>query len=87
MFRACEVGTVLSCGGGFNMSYQAVRTDDGIEIRDGESVIATAEAWPPRDPDTLADLFDDANVSSSTKDLLTLLFGVIELDDETTDQL
>ena len=68
------------------MKYQAVRTDDGIEIRDEEKVVTTTDSWPPRDVDALEDLFDDANVSSPTKDVLTLLFGVGGLTDETTER-
>jgi len=64
------------------MSYEAVRTDDGIEIRDGDEVIVVSKTWPPREPDVLDILFDDANISQPTKGLLNILFGVTDLADE-----
>ena len=64
------------------MSYEAVRTDDGIEIRDGDEVIAVSKTWPPREPDVLDILFDHANISQPTKGLLNILFAVTELEHE-----
>lgn len=67
------------------MSYKPVRTNDGIEIRDRNDVIATFNTWPPRENDALEDLFDDANISTPQKELLKILFGVVELEDERSD--
>ena len=67
------------------MSYQPVKTDDGIEIRDGAEIIATVTSCPPRDEDGLEQLFDDANISTPQKDLFKILFGVAEIEDERTD--
>jgi len=64
------------------MSLTPVRTDDGIDTRDGEDVIVTVNTWPPRDDQTLEDLFDEANISTPQKDLFKILFGVAELEDE-----
>ena len=64
------------------MSYAAVRTDDGIEIRDGDDVIATFNTWPPRDSDGLDTLLEDANISTPQKSLFKILFGTVELHDE-----
>ena len=64
------------------MSYTPVKTDDGIEIRDGDEVIATFNTWPPRQSDEIENLFEDANVSQPMKGLLHILFGVAELKDE-----
>ena len=64
------------------MRYTAVRTDDGIEIRDGDDVIATFNTWPPREDDGLEQLLDDANISSPQKGLFKILFGVVDLVDE-----
>jgi len=64
------------------MSYEPVRTDDGIEIRDGDDVVATFNTWPPRENDGLDQLFEDANISTPQKQLFKILFGLVELDDQ-----
>ena len=64
------------------MSYAAVRTDDGVEIRDGDDVIATFNSWPPREDGGLEQLFDDANISTPQKSLFKILFGTVKLHDE-----
>ena len=64
------------------MSYQAIKTDDGIEIRDGGDVVATFNTWPPRESDGVEELLDDANVGQPMKGLLCVLFGVVELENE-----
>ena len=67
------------------MTYTPVRTDDGIEIRDNDDVVAQFNTWPPRDPDGLEDFFDDADISQPNKSVFRILFGVEELVDERTD--
>ena len=67
------------------MSYTPVYTDDGIEIRDGDDVIATFNTWPPREEDGLETLFEDANISTPQKELFKIVFGVVELEDERSD--
>ena len=67
------------------MSYQAVQTDDGIEIRDGDDVIAEFNTWPPREDEGLDQLFDDANISTPQKELFKILFAVADLHDERSD--
>ena len=64
------------------MKYTPVQTDDGIEIRDGDDVIATFSTWPPRGNEGLEQLFDDANISNPQKQLFKILFGVANLEDE-----
>ena len=66
------------------MSYQPVRTDDGLEVRDehGNLVAGPFESVPPRDPDGVDDLFDAANISQPTRDLLKILFDIAEYQDE-----
>ena len=64
------------------MTYQSVRTDDGIEIRDGDDVIATFNTWPPREDEGLEQLLEDANISTPQKGLFKILFGVVDLEDE-----
>ena len=61
-----------------------VKTGDGWEIRDGETVIVTTASWPPRDPDNLETLFEEANISTPQKELFKILFGVVEPEDETS---
>ena len=68
------------------MSYTAVQTDNGIEIRDSGTVVATFDTWPPRDADGLSLLFDDANISQSQKEMFHILFGVAEVQDERSGQ-
>jgi len=68
------------------MSYQAVQTDDSIEIRDGDDVIATFNTWPPREDEGLEQLFDGANISTPQKGLFKILFGVAELEDGSGDE-
>ena len=67
------------------MRYEAVNTDDGIEIRDDGNVIATFNTWPPREDEGLEQLFEDANISTPQKGLFKILFGVSELEDERTE--
>ena len=67
------------------MTYKPVRTDDGIEIRDDDDVVATFNTWPPRDDEGLEQLFDDADISTPQKGLFKILFGVVELEDERSD--
>ena len=64
------------------MSYKAVQTDDGIEIRNGDEVITTVNTWPPRDAEAFEDLFDDANVSQPMKGLLWILFDIGDIKDD-----
>ena len=64
------------------MTYQPVQTDDGIEIRDGDDVIATFNTWPPREEEGLEQLLEDANISTTQKGLFKILFGVVDLEDE-----
>ena len=66
------------------MTYQPVKTDSGIEIRDSNGdTITTVNSWPPRDRESVDKILDDANISEPTRGLLRLLFGVVELEDET----
>ena len=65
------------------MTYQPVKTDDGIEIRDSSGeLITTVNSWPPRDREPVDKILDDAEIPESTRGILRLLFGVVELDDE-----
>ena len=67
------------------MPYTAVRTDDEIQIRDGDDIIATFDTWPPKDAEGLETLFNDANISTPQKGLFKILFGVAEVKDERSD--
>ena len=62
--------------------YDVKRTEDGIEIRDGDKLVTVADTWPPRDEETLDQLFNEASISQPTKGVLKVLFGVIEVKDE-----
>ena len=64
------------------MSYTAFKTDEGIEIRNGEDVITTVHTWPPRDPNGLDDLLKHAEISDPTRSVIRILFGVEELIDD-----
>jgi len=64
------------------MTLTAYRTDEGIEIRDDDSVVAEFNTWPPRDADSLDDLFDEGNISTPQKELFRILFGVDKPIDE-----
>ena len=55
-----------------------IEVSDGWEIRDGDEVIIHSATWPPRDPDDLETLFEEANISTPQKELFKILFGVIE---------
>ena len=67
------------------MTYTTIRTDEGVEIRDGDDVIANFNTWPPREEEGLEQLFDEANISTPQKQLFKILFGVAELKDERSD--
>ena len=54
---------------------KAYEVDDGIEIRDGETVITTVKKWPPKHPDKLEALFDAVGVNNEQKELFIILFG------------
>ena len=64
------------------MSLEPVRTDDGIEYRDGNEVVVMGKTWPPRDPEVVKTLLEHANISTPDKELRMLLFGVVEPMDE-----
>ena len=64
---------------------KAYRTDDGIEIRDGDEVLTKTSTWPPSDADKLDTLFNNVSISTPQKELFKILFGVVEPIDERSD--
>ena len=64
------------------MPLKPVRTDDGIEYRDGDGVVVVGNTWPPREPEVIEELLEHANISTPDKELRMLLYGIVEPDDE-----
>ena len=69
------------------MSYQAILTDSGLEIRDeNETVIwgpSESYSWPPNE-EMLNAVLEDANISDPNKAVFKVMLGLVEIKDETT---
>ena len=67
------------------MTFNAKKTDSGIEIRNEDDLITTTNTWPPRNKQALEDLFDETDLSETQKHVFKILFGAADLDENTTD--
>lgn len=71
------------------MSYKAVMTDDGLEIRNSnENVVwgpSEEYSWPPNE-EMMEAVFEDANVSNPNKAVFRLISGLVNIKEETSDQ-
>ena len=71
------------------MTYQPVLTDEGLEIRDNtdEVVWGPSEqyAWPPSE-EMMEVVFEDANISNPNKAVLRLITGLVDIQDERSEQ-
>lgn len=67
------------------MSYEPVKTDDGLEIRDdnGDVIWGPSEqySWPPN-REMMAAVFDDASISQPNRDVFRLLVGNADIRDK-----
>lgn len=67
------------------MSLKPVRTDEGIEYRDGDHVVVVGHTWPPRESEVVEALLEHSNISTPDKDLRMVLYGAVEPDNERSD--
>ena len=72
------------------MSYEPVLTDDGLEIRDknGDVIWGPSESysWPPNE-EMMEAVFEDANISNPNKAVLRLITGLVDLQDDRTQEV
>ena len=65
------------------MSYEIIKADDGIEIRDDDgSVVAGPSTTNPIRGDDLTDLLDHSDFTDSQKDIIRIVIGDMPVIDE-----
>ena len=64
------------------MTYDLIQTDSGIEIKDGDKTVTKTKSWPPRNPETIETLLDNAGFDEGEKSALKIMLGVADIGDE-----
>ena len=55
---------------------RVVKTDEQWDIKEGDTVIASSDSYPPTDETVIEAILEEANISTDQKEMFKILFGV-----------